>query len=260
MKIKDKIKSYSFWVSLASAVILILKILGNRFGFTVDETMVSDLFTALCSVLVLLGIIVVPVNQSYNTQQEQNKIENPKNNLDVEYTESESIDSNNINSNQITESQNKFIVLDNIENQNSTKNHTKQDMCFNYETTALELQTKKTETTKNAIFDNSSIQDPENTCRKFEDEKLFEQSNNNSEHHIIEIGNNNTSTQESNIVNSATNISDSNSEENNNNALNQNTISEFKEMLNLKRADFSKNINDYIFELQEEIRKAREQM
>ena len=64
MKLKDKIKSYSFWVSLASAIILILKILGNRFGFSVDETMVSDLFTALCSILVLLGIIVPPQNIS----------------------------------------------------------------------------------------------------------------------------------------------------------------------------------------------------
>ena len=60
MSLKEKIKSYSFWVSLASAVILILKVLGSRFGFTVDETMISDLFTALCSILVILGIIVIP--------------------------------------------------------------------------------------------------------------------------------------------------------------------------------------------------------
>lgn len=60
MNLKEKIKSYSFWVSLASAVILILKVLGSRFGFSVDETMISDLFTALCSILVILGIIVVP--------------------------------------------------------------------------------------------------------------------------------------------------------------------------------------------------------
>lgn len=67
MKLKDKIKSYSFWVSLASAVILILKVLGSRFGFTIDESMVSDLFTSLCSILVLLGIIIVP-----NTSTQQN--------------------------------------------------------------------------------------------------------------------------------------------------------------------------------------------
>ena len=72
MKIRDKIKSYSVWVSLASAVILILKVLGSRFGFTVDETMVSDLFTALCSILVLLGIIVVPGSQSVHDKHLNN--------------------------------------------------------------------------------------------------------------------------------------------------------------------------------------------
>ena len=83
--LREKIKSYGFWVSLASAVILILKVLGSRFGFTVDETMISDLFTALCSILVILGIIVVPgakqsqiadlfsgsLNQNKEPEQEQ---------------------------------------------------------------------------------------------------------------------------------------------------------------------------------------------
>ena len=88
MNLREKIKSYGFWVSLASAVILILKVLGSRFGFTVDETMISDLFTALCSILVILGIIVVPgVKQSQiadlfssglnqNKEPEKEKIEN----------------------------------------------------------------------------------------------------------------------------------------------------------------------------------------
>ena len=43
MRLRDKIKSYSFWVSLASAVILILKVLGSRFGFNVDETIENTL-------------------------------------------------------------------------------------------------------------------------------------------------------------------------------------------------------------------------
>ena len=60
MNLREKIKSYSFWVSLGSAIILILKVLGTRFGFHVDETMISDLFTALCSILVIMGIIVIP--------------------------------------------------------------------------------------------------------------------------------------------------------------------------------------------------------
>lgn len=76
MNLREKIKSYSFWVSLASAVILILKVLGSRFGFQVDETMISDLFTALCSILVLLGIIVVPQQkQATNLPQENQHVQ-----------------------------------------------------------------------------------------------------------------------------------------------------------------------------------------
>ena len=63
MKIKDKIKSYGFWISLASAIILILKVIGAKFGFSVDETFISDLTTSLCSILVILGIIVTPSNK-----------------------------------------------------------------------------------------------------------------------------------------------------------------------------------------------------
>lgn len=64
MKLKDRIKTYNFWVSLSSAIFLLLKVLGTQFGFKVDESLFSDLFTSLCGILVILGIIVPP---SYKT-------------------------------------------------------------------------------------------------------------------------------------------------------------------------------------------------
>lgn len=60
MKLKDRIKTYNFWVSLSSAIFLIIKVLGNQIGFKVDESLFSDLITSLCSILVILGIIVPP--------------------------------------------------------------------------------------------------------------------------------------------------------------------------------------------------------
>lgn len=60
MKIKERIKSYSFWISLASAVFLVIKVLGQKFGFSVDETLFNDIITSMCSILVILGIIVPP--------------------------------------------------------------------------------------------------------------------------------------------------------------------------------------------------------
>ena len=60
MKLKDRIKTYNFWVSLSSAIFLLLKVLGTQFGFKVDESLFSDLITSLCGILVILGIIVPP--------------------------------------------------------------------------------------------------------------------------------------------------------------------------------------------------------
>ena len=70
MNIKDKVKSYSFWVSLSSALILIIKVIGNKFGFTIDATLASDLITSLCSILVVTGIIVTPTPKSSKQIQE----------------------------------------------------------------------------------------------------------------------------------------------------------------------------------------------
>ena len=63
MKLKERIKTYNFWVSLASAILLLLNTIGKRFNFSVDENLYNDLFTSFCGVLVLLGIIVPPSNQ-----------------------------------------------------------------------------------------------------------------------------------------------------------------------------------------------------
>ena len=68
MKLKDRIKTYNFWVSLSSAVFLFLKVIGNQVGFKVSETMFSDLITSLCGILVILGIIVPPSYKPLETQ------------------------------------------------------------------------------------------------------------------------------------------------------------------------------------------------
>ncbi len=72
MKLKDRVKSYSFWVSLASAVILVIKLIGQKYGLLIDETFISDLFTAICGILVILGIIVVPKTETNSNCSDSN--------------------------------------------------------------------------------------------------------------------------------------------------------------------------------------------
>lgn len=194
MKLKDKIKSYSFWVSLTSAIILILKILGNRFNFIVDETMVSDLFTALCSILVLLGIIVPPSQQVLTTQKlNSNSITN--------HTDEVVQDKPNIIE---IKSQEEVVeeVLNEEQKISSITSETEPETIQAQDVIAVEEQTKSTE------------------------KELDDISN-----EIVEE-NLQTTPDTSNI----------------------------KDAFNIIREKFSNNIEEYIFELQEELRKTREGM
>ncbi|MEG1751450.1 MAG: phage holin [Clostridia bacterium] len=59
-KLKQKIKSYSFWTSMAGAVVVLLQSLSEVFGFVVSEKMVSNIIMAICGVLVVLGVVSMP--------------------------------------------------------------------------------------------------------------------------------------------------------------------------------------------------------
>ncbi len=67
MTIKDKLKSYNFWITLVSAIILLLQVFGEKFNFKIDSTFIIDVTTALCSIFVVLGIISVPKAKTTKT-------------------------------------------------------------------------------------------------------------------------------------------------------------------------------------------------
>ncbi len=244
MKIKDKIKSYSFWVSLASAVILILKVLGNRFGFTVDETMVSDLFTALCSVLVLLGIIVVPNNSNTQSIIQHDTTKSLDNNNNLKQTADCLDNKSNIT---YTQDENPNETIDNTHLNNETKIFIQQDF--------QEIETNS---------DNCSSENITTTLEAeqiiYEDENLNDLDNNHDE----EISSKDLLLDDVHVKITDNNLSTNNSrlDEVNESITTQsisNTLT-LKELFNAEREKFAQNINEYIFELQEEIRKAREKM
>ncbi len=211
MKLKDKIKTYSFWVSIASAVILILKILGNRFGFAIDETMISDLFTALCSILVLLGIIVIPSSP----QQEKQNIANS----DRVPAQNETTD----------KAHNKKIVFDDIQTLETTSS---QDI----------VQTLSIEENNDFTNNESNLT---NSADLIADENL----QNNSIEKIEEYTKDSHSFQECDNVN-----------ENNETIQTEDQIDEIQNTFIKLKENFSGNLESYIIELQEEIRKTREGM
>lgn len=275
MKLKDKIKSYSFWVSLASAVILILKVLGSRFGFSVDESMVSDIFTAICSVLVLLGIIVIP-------QAPQTTLEK-QNNQDTQ----EIISANNFNSdttettNEESAKKTNHIAVDEICKQDLTQVNLETQDTAETLTTNLETQNPTETSTIDLNTDASNdenSQEPNNIAQASNDENSQEPNDTeqvgisqtlNVEVNIDETLTPATFNEMGQVVGSEIletesqkNLVNENFEQKNlaeQQTENFNTTN-LKAMLSVEREKFSGDIDKYIFELQEEIRKIREKL
>ena len=80
MTLKERMKQYNFWISLVSAVLLVARILGTKFGFEIDSSLVMDVTTGLCGVFVVLGIISAPqkVVTKIQTEFQQPKSTEPK--------------------------------------------------------------------------------------------------------------------------------------------------------------------------------------
>jgi len=66
MTLKDKMRTYNFWISLVSAIVLLMRVIGNTYGFSVDSGLIMDLTTGVCGIFVILGIISAPQKNTIN--------------------------------------------------------------------------------------------------------------------------------------------------------------------------------------------------
>lgn len=53
-------KTYNFWISLVSAVLLVARLVASKFNVEIDSSLVMDITTGLCGIFVVLGIISAP--------------------------------------------------------------------------------------------------------------------------------------------------------------------------------------------------------
>jgi len=65
MNWKNRLKNYNFWISIFSAVLLILQALKIKF----DVAYVNEIFTAVLGLLVVIGIISDPTKTAVKTQE-----------------------------------------------------------------------------------------------------------------------------------------------------------------------------------------------
>ena len=128
MTLKDKAKTYNFWISIVSAAVLIARIIGDKFNFFIDTTLIMDITTGLCSIFVILGILSAPkavVNNIQEIAKTQDKTE-PQSIKDNGSLTQENV-SNTIlttEENSPTLHEEEFLVLQNSEENQIEANHT----------------------------------------------------------------------------------------------------------------------------------------
>jgi len=54
---KQKFKSYTFWVGLVSAIILVIEEVCKLFGLVADVGIIENVLLSICGVFVVLGIL-----------------------------------------------------------------------------------------------------------------------------------------------------------------------------------------------------------
>lgn len=133
MNLKDKIRTYNFWISLASAVLVFLRLLGQIVGFEIDSSSFMDIVTALCGILVVLGIIIMPTSSKASTKVEtevKSQVKEQTNSVEAlqPQTEMNNKINDNINlvqndgSNLIAKNEDNFSENVRVEQQNENQN------------------------------------------------------------------------------------------------------------------------------------------
>jgi uncharacterized membrane protein len=70
-----KFKSYGFWSALAGAVTLRVNVLGKYFSFSIADEMINDIIMAVAGVLVVLGVVSMPNNETTENKTDEKTTE-----------------------------------------------------------------------------------------------------------------------------------------------------------------------------------------
>jgi len=72
-KIFEKMKTYSFWVSLSGAVVVLVTALSKAFGFSVENQVIEDIIMSIAGVLVVLGIVTMPIEENKEKKDQKDE-------------------------------------------------------------------------------------------------------------------------------------------------------------------------------------------
>lgn len=77
-KLKQMIKSYSFWTTLAGSLALVASAIGKAFSIKIEEKIITDIVMAIAGVLVAVGVVTMPSDKSKTDEKEETSQEQTK--------------------------------------------------------------------------------------------------------------------------------------------------------------------------------------
>ena len=84
---KNKIKSYTFWIGLSGAVVILVQSIGKLFGLNIEGSLIENVIMSICGVLVVLGIVTKPENTTDTTPQDEQVEQNDENDVNSDKEE-----------------------------------------------------------------------------------------------------------------------------------------------------------------------------
>lgn len=72
---KDRMKSYSFWVGLSGAIVAFVSAIGKAVGFIPNEEIISSIVLGFAGVLVALGVVSKPKSAEQENAETKTKTE-----------------------------------------------------------------------------------------------------------------------------------------------------------------------------------------
>lgn len=73
---KNRIKTYSFWISLSGAIIVLVQAIGRVAGFIPNANLIHNIIMGIAGVLVVLGIVSSPTEEDLKNIEEDKNDEN----------------------------------------------------------------------------------------------------------------------------------------------------------------------------------------
>lgn len=81
---KKRLKTYSFWVSLSGAIVVLVQAIGRAVGFIANADIINNIIMSIAGVLVVFGVVSAPTEEELSSNEKELSNEKEENDSEDE--------------------------------------------------------------------------------------------------------------------------------------------------------------------------------